>query len=72
MNNHRSHPLLLKCVKALGTQTSSFYTKIVILTIPNNIGWHIAKHTDGREYVAENYRTWSTNDDTTTIEGIRK
>jgi hypothetical protein len=48
---------LVAVVQQLGTAANGRYSHLKIVTIPDDVAWHIAEY-DGYEHVAENHRTW--------------
>lgn len=53
----RYHPELVRVVKELGKKANGPCADLRIVNIPKGVQWHIHEY-DGREYVAENHRTW--------------
>ncbi len=53
----RDDPALVKAVEELGTKANGAYAKLKIVEIPAEVEWHIEEY-DGREWIAENHRTW--------------
>jgi hypothetical protein len=49
---------LVEVVEKLGESANSRYSELKVVTIPDDVEWHIAEY-DGWEHVAENHRTWS-------------
>ena len=54
----RDDPDLVKVVKSLGETASGKYAKLKIVSIPDDVKWHLCEY-DGIEHVAEDHRTWS-------------
>jgi hypothetical protein len=48
---------LVQVVQQLGESANSRYSDLKIVTIPDDVEWHIAEY-DGWEHVAEDHRTW--------------
>jgi len=48
---------LVEVVKELGERANSKYSTLKIISIPDDVKWHIGEY-DGREHVAEDHRTW--------------
>ena len=55
---NRDDPNLVRCVEELGVKANDHYSCLKVVEIPDDVEWHIAEHA-GREWVAENHRTWS-------------
>ena len=53
----RDDPDLVQVVKKLGKRANGQYASLRIVTIPDEVKWHINEY-DGREHVAEDHRTW--------------
>jgi len=54
----RDDPLLIKCVKELGSKKASgSCAELSIVEIPDDIEWSIEEY-DGKEWVAESHRTF--------------
>ena len=53
----RDSQQLLSVVKVLGERANTPYSKLKIVTIPDDVIWTIMEH-DGAEWVAEVHRTW--------------
>jgi len=57
MNNKlRTHPDLIEVVEKLGTAAGERTLKIV--EVPDDVKWYIDQGEDGREWVAEEHKTW--------------
>jgi hypothetical protein len=54
----RDDPYLVKTVLELGEAANAKYARLKVVTIPDDVEWHIAEY-DGLEWVAEAHRTWS-------------
>lgn len=54
----RNDPVLVQVVSELGEQANGKYAKLKIVEVPRYVKWHIQEY-DGREWVAEDHRTWS-------------
>lgn len=54
----RDDPILVQVVEQLGTKANGTYAKLKIVDIPDDVEWHIAEY-DGKEWVAEDHRTWN-------------
>lgn len=54
----RNDPTLVQVVRELGLSASGPYASLKVVEIPKYVKWHIAEY-DGREWVAEDHRTWS-------------
>lgn len=54
----RDDPYLVKTVLELGEAANAKYARLKVVTIPDDVEWHIAEY-DGLEWVAETHRTWS-------------
>lgn len=57
-NVKRDDPDLVKVVKQLGDAANGFASNLKVVSIPDDVKWHIAEY-DGYEHVAEDHRTWS-------------
>jgi hypothetical protein len=55
---NRDDPHLVQAVLQLGEAANSPYSKLKVVTIPDDVEWHIDEY-DGWEWVAENHRTWN-------------
>ena len=53
----RDSPLLVQVVEELGDTASGRYAGLVVIEIPDGIGWHVHEY-DGFESLHENHRTW--------------
>lgn len=53
----RSHHLLVRVVRELGTDANGDCAKLKIVDIPADVRWTIQEY-DGKEHVAEQHRTW--------------
>lgn len=53
----RDDPDLVQIVKELGERANGQYSSLKIVTIPDDVEWHISEY-DGREHIAEDHRTW--------------
>jgi hypothetical protein len=56
----RSNPLLIQVIEEFteaGKKVSRRCSNVVVIEIPDDVEWHIAEY-DGYEHVAENHRTW--------------
>jgi len=53
----REHPLVVKCVKELGTKADGRCAELKIVSIPADVDYEIDEH-DGWEHIAEVHRTW--------------
>lgn len=53
----RDDPLLIQVVEELGERANGKYADLSVISIPDNIPWHIEEY-DGNEWVAEDHRTW--------------
>lgn len=54
----RDCPRLIAVVKQLGERANEVYSKLKIVTIPDDVEWTVQEY-DGLEWVAEAHRTWS-------------
>ena len=54
---YRSCWLLVLAVETLGTAASGRHAELKVVKIPNDVNWYIEEY-DGREWVAEQHRTW--------------
>ena len=54
----RSDPKLVSCVEKLGNAANGVLAELQIVEIPDNVEWEI-KDYDGKEWVAEQHRTWN-------------
>lgn len=54
----RDSDQLVSVVKVLGERANSVYSRLKIVTIPDDVEWTIHEY-DGMEWVAEVHRTWS-------------
>ena len=48
---------LVQTVEHLGEKASSYFSRLKVVEIPDNIFWSIKEY-DGREWVAEKHLTW--------------
>jgi len=55
---NRSDPNLVRCVEELGDKANDDYASLKVVEIPDGVDWIIQEY-DGKEWVAENHRTWS-------------
>ncbi len=53
----RDDPQLVQVVHLLGPQASASYSQLHVVTIPQDVNWTLQEY-DGREWVAEQHRTW--------------
>ena len=57
-NIERDDPALVQTVKHLGSRANDpLGTALEIVKVPRDVYWHVAEY-DGREWVAEDHRTW--------------
>lgn len=56
----RDDEVLIKVVEELGELANGDYTELAIFEIPEDVKWHIDDY-DGREWIAEDHRTWGRN-----------
>lgn len=61
-DNSRADLRLVQTVEELGHEANGHYSKLRIVTIPDDVKWHIHEY-DGLEHVAENHRTWDGDDE---------
>lgn len=54
----RDSDQLVSVVKVLGERANSVYSRLKIVTIPDDVIWTVMEY-DGCEWVAEAHRTWS-------------
>lgn len=54
----RNSDQLVSVVKVLGERANSRYSRLKIVTIPDDVEWTIHEY-DGMEWIAEVHRTWS-------------
>lgn len=57
----RTSPALIQVVEELGGEAASYHgalSPLTILEIPDDVKWHIQKDEFGREWIAEDHRTW--------------
>ena len=54
----RDDPNLVRCVEELGARANDDYASLKVVEIPDGVDWIIDEY-DGKEWVAENHRTWS-------------
>ncbi len=54
----RDDPDLVTVVEQLGTRANDWASDLKVVEIPDDVQWHIREY-DGREWVAEDHRTWS-------------
>jgi len=57
-NISRDDPALISVVQELKEKANGKYSKLKIVSIPANVKWQIENY-DGKEWVAEEHRTWS-------------
>ena len=55
--NDRANKHLIEAIEELGEKANGPFAKLKIVEVPDDVKWHIAEY-DGREWVAENHRTW--------------
>ena len=53
----RDDPALIETLEQLGEEAADTYCTFKIIEIPADVQWHIQEY-DGREWIAENHRTW--------------
>lgn len=53
----RDHPLLIKCIKALGEKANGACAKLKVVDVPKGVKWTIHEY-DGLERVDEEHRSW--------------
>lgn len=53
----RDNALLVECVEVLGDEASGVHSALAIVEVPAGVDWRIESD-DGREWVAEEHRTW--------------
>lgn len=53
----RDDPQLVQVVQILGPQANTLYSKLHVVTVPQDVHWIIQDY-DGLEWVAEQHRTW--------------
>ena len=54
----RDSQQLVSTVKVLGERANSVYSRLKIVTIPDDVEWTVMEY-DGAEWIAEAHRTWS-------------
>lgn len=54
----RDSDQLVSVVKVLGERANSVYSRLKIVTIPDDVEWTVMEY-DGAEWIAEAHRTWS-------------
>ena len=54
----RSDPALVDVVETLGEKADGGFAELKIVEVPDDVKWHIEEY-DGKEWVAEDHRTWS-------------
>ena len=54
----RSDPALVDAVETLGERADGGFAELKIVEVPDDVKWHIEEY-DGKEWVAEDHRTWS-------------
>ena len=54
----RDDPVLINIVRKLGSDANTVNSTLKIVEIPYDVQWFIDEY-DGREWVAEQHRTWS-------------
>lgn len=54
----RSDPALVAIVEEMGRSSFGGFAELKVVEVPDDIKWHIEEY-DGREWVAEDHRTWS-------------
>jgi hypothetical protein len=54
----RDCPRLIAVVNQLGERANSCYSRLKIVTIPDDVKWSVHEY-DGAEWIAEAHRTWS-------------
>ncbi len=58
----RDDPDLIAVIESLGSQASGKFSKIRIITIPDDVSWEVNDY-DGHEWIAEKHRIWYGDDD---------
>lgn len=53
----RDDPILVDIVRQLGSKANGEYAKLKVVEVPPGVKWFIQEY-DGREWVAEQHRTW--------------
>ena len=54
----RGDSLLVECVEKLGEIANGSTAGLKVTEVPDDVVWHIECGDDGREWVAEEHRTW--------------
>ena len=54
----RNDPALVEVVNELGEKADGAYSELKIVDIPDDVEWIIEEY-DGKEWIAEDHRTWS-------------
>jgi hypothetical protein len=54
----RDDPLLIQVVEHLGKEANGDCASLRIISIPEDVKWTVEEY-DGREWIAEEHRTWS-------------
>lgn len=49
---------LIETIEELGEKANGSFAKLKVVEVPDDIKWHIEEY-DGKEWVAEDHRTWS-------------
>ena len=54
----RIDPALVQTVEELGEEANGEFAELAVVEIPDDVNWDIDEY-DGKEWVAEQHRTWS-------------
>ena len=57
-DRRRTNPFLIEVVETLGVYADGYCADLKIVEVPDDVLWSIDEY-DGREWVAEDHRSWS-------------
>jgi hypothetical protein len=57
-DEYRSNPILIDLVERFPDKVACRPHSIKVVEVPDGVNWEIHESDDGREWIAENHRTW--------------